>query len=195
MVKFDREYFSDNLVVAGVDEVGRGPLAGDVVVAAVVMDYEKIDHGVNDSKKLSKKKREMLYDEILKSAVEIKIERCGPERIDKINILEATKECMRFAIESLETKTSKILVDYVKLENPNVVPIVKGDEKSYAIACASIVAKVTRDREMELLAETYKGYAFETNMGYGTKKHIEGIEKHGLTPIHRRSFTKKFNKT
>ncbi|MFI3167208.1 MAG: ribonuclease HII [Bacillota bacterium] len=194
MHNFDREFFGENKAVLGIDEVGRGPLAGDVVVCGIVMDLSegKIIDGVNDSKKLTKRKRDMLFDKILTNAIEVSIQRATPAEIDEINILNATKNCMKRAIEEISTPVDAVLVDYVDLKQDKVVPIVKGDAKSYTIACASIVAKVTRDREMEVLAEVYPHYAFEKNMGYGTKAHSEGIIKHGLCEIHRRSFTRKF---
>ncbi len=194
MHNYDRSYLGKNNAILGIDEVGRGPLAGDVVVCGIIMDLSegKIVEGVNDSKKLSKKKREMLFDKILSNAIEVSIQRATPEEIDEINILNATKNCMRNVIEDISTPVDAILIDYVDLKMDKVVPIVKGDATSYTIACASIVAKVTRDREMEVLAEVYPDYAFEKNMGYGTKAHTEGILKCGLCKIHRRSFTRKF---
>ncbi len=194
MHNYDRGYFGENKAVMGIDEVGRGPLAGDVVVCGIVMNLaeDKIIEGVNDSKKLTKRKRDMLFDKILTNAIEVSIQRATPEEIDEINILNATKECMKRAISEMKTPVDAILVDYVDLKQDKVVPIVKGDATSYTIACASIVAKVTRDREMEILAEKYPHYAFEKNMGYGTKAHTNGIMKNGLCEIHRRSFTRKF---
>ncbi len=197
MHNFDREYFDKFGAVLGIDEVGRGPLAGDVVVCGIVMNLEedKIVAGVNDSKKLTKKKRDLLFDKILSNAIEVTIQRATPAEIDEINILNATKSCMIRAIEEIKTPVDAVLVDYVDLKREKVVPIVKGDAKSYTIACASIVAKVTRDREMEMLAEKYPHYAFEKNMGYGTKAHANGILQNGLCEIHRRSFTRKFWET
>lgn len=194
MHNFDKEYLGESGAVLGIDEVGRGPLAGDVVVCGIIMNLaeDKIVEGVNDSKKLSKKKRDMLFDKILSNAIEVTIQSASPEEIDEINILNATKGCMLRAIEAIKTPVDAVLIDYVDLKKDKVVPIVKGDAKSYTIACASIVAKVTRDREMEILAEKYPHYAFEKNMGYGTKAHANGILQHGLCEIHRRSFTRKF---
>ncbi len=194
MHNFDIKHLGEQGAVLGIDEVGRGPLAGDVVVCGIVMNLakDKIVEGVNDSKKLSKKKRDMLFDKILSSAIEVTIQRAPPEEIDEINILNATKQCMMRAIDEIKTPVDAVLIDYVDIKRDKVVPIVKGDATSYTIACASIVAKVTRDREMEVLAEKYPHYAFEKNMGYGTKAHTNGILEHGLCEIHRRSFTRKF---
>ena len=175
--------------IAGIDEVGRGPLAGPVVTACVVMPYDVMLNGVYDSKKVSKKNRERLYDEIIKTAISVSISVRNQDVIDKINILNATKECMVECFENSKVKPDLLLVDAVKLNIcDKEKPIIKGDETSYAIACASIIAKVYRDRLMEDYAKIYPNYDFENNVGYGTKKHIEGIKLHGITPIHRLSF-------
>lgn len=189
----DKALLSENIkTIAGIDEVGRGPLAGPVVTACVVMPYDKMIDGVFDSKKLTKKKRELLYDEILNSALSVGIAVKDQSVIDKINILNATKECMTESFNLLKIKPDLLLVDAVKLNiNENEMAIIKGDATSYAIACASIVAKVYRDRMMEEYAKVYPGYDFENNVGYGTKKHIDGIISQGITAIHRLSFLSK----
>ena len=179
--------------IAGIDEVGRGPLAGPVVAAAVVLpeDFDVI--GVNDSKKLSEKKREELFEIIKEKAVSFAFGIVDNETIDEINILEATKKAMKEAVEGLDVQPEHLLIDAVKLEALDIpqTPIIKGDEKSVSVAAASILAKVTRDRMMVEYSEIYKDYSFEKNKGYGTKAHYEGIEKAGICPIHRKSFLKK----
>ena len=186
--------------VAGVDEVGRGPLAGPVVTACVILPEDFDVLGVDDSKKLSEKKREALYDVILEKAVAWGIGRADNHLIDEINILEATKVAMKEAVEKAERmlceKTgeciSHILFDAMTIkdiETPQT-SLIKGDAKSLSIAAASILAKVTRDREMVEYHQQYPDYAFDSNKGYGTKAHYEGIEKKGITPIHRKSFLK-----
>ena len=186
--------------IAGVDEVGRGPLAGPVVTACVVLPEDFDVLGVDDSKKLSEKKREELFDSIKERALAIGIGIRDNNRIDEINILEATKEAMAEAIVNadaeLKAKQGKgiehILIDALTLKNVDIpqTGIVKGDAKSLSIAAASIIAKVTRDRMMVEFAEVYPGYAFEKNKGYGTKAHYDGLHAQGMTPIHRRSFLK-----
>jgi len=181
--------------IAGVDEVGRGPLAGPVVAAAVVLPEDFNVLGVDDSKKLSEKKREELFELIVDNAVACETGMADHSVIDEINILQATKLAMREAIEKLRGKTN---VDYVLFDAMRIDEIelpqesvVKGDAKILSIAAASIVAKVTRDRMMVEYAAEYPGYAFEKNKGYGTKAHYEGIEKYGICPIHRRTFLRK----
>ena len=175
--------------IAGIDEVGRGPLAGPVVTACVIMPYDNMLNGVYDSKKITKKNRERLYEEIINSAFSVSISVRNQDVIDKINILNATKECMKECFENSKVKPDLLLIDAVKLNLcENEMPIIKGDATSYAIACASIIAKVYRDRMMEEYALKYPNYDFENNVGYGTKKHIEGIKQYGITPIHRLSF-------
>ena len=186
--------------VAGVDEVGRGPLAGPVVTACVILPEDFDVLGVDDSKKLSEKKREALYDVILEKAVAWGIGRADNHLIDEINILEATKVAMKEAVEKADRmlceKTgegiSHILFDAMTIkdiETPQT-SLIKGDAKSLSIAAASILAKVTRDREMVEYHQQYPDYAFDSNKGYGTKAHYEGIEKKGITLIHRKSFLK-----
>ncbi len=179
--------------IAGVDEVGRGPLAGPVVCASVIMDLSNIIEGIDDSKKLSEKKRELLYDKIIENAVAYSIYEISPEEIDEINILEATKKCMKNAVLTLSVQPDVVLVDAVKLDLPYMVePIIKGDLKSYTIGAASILAKVYRDRLMKKYGEQYPGYGFERNSGYGTKEHIEKIKEIGPCSIHRKTFIKNF---
>ena len=178
--------------IAGIDEVGRGPLAGPVVTACVIMPYDNMLNGVFDSKKVTKKNRERLYDEIINTAYSVSISVRNQDVIDRINILNATKECMKECFENSKVKPDLLLVDAVKLNIcENEMPIIKGDATSYAIACASIIAKVYRDRLMEEYAKKYPQYDFENNVGYGTKKHIEAILQHGITTIHRLSFLSK----
>ena len=181
-------------LVAGIDEVGRGPLAGPVVAAAVILPKECKIEGVNDSKKLSAKKRDELYDIILEKAVSYGIGIVSNERIDEINILQATYEAMREALSQLKPKADYILADAVTIPMVSTPQrgIVKGDAKSMSIGAASIVAKVYRDRMMEAYDEVYPGYGFASNKGYGAAEHLEGIRKQGITPIHRKTFVKNF---
>lgn len=179
--------------IAGVDEVGRGPLCGPVVCCAIIMPLDDLIDGIDDSKKVSEKNRELLYDIILKKAVSVKICSAEPEVIDQINILEATKKCMAECIEGLEITPDIVLVDAVKLETSvPVYPIIKGDAKSYTIGAASIVAKVYRDRLMREYDKSYPEYGFAANKGYGTKQHIQAIKEYGPCPIHRKTFIKNF---
>ena len=180
-------------LIAGMDEVGRGPLAGPVVTCCVIMPYDNMLEGVYDSKKLTAKKRDELYDKILSSCIDCSINLETAETIDEINILEATKLSMNKSYAKLKTKPDILLVDAVKGLDADceIIPIIKGDATSYAIACASIVAKVYRDRMMDNYAQIYPEYDFENNKGYGTKKHIEGLKKYGKCPIHRNSFISK----
>lgn len=180
--------------ICGVDEVGRGPLAGPVVCAAVIMPLDDIIGGVDDSKKLTAKKRETLAEIIQKKAVVYAICRVEPQVIDEINILQATRLCMKNAIESLEIKPDIVLSDGNMMLDIDIPQksIIKGDSLSYSIGAASIVAKVYRDKLMADYAEIYPEYGFENNAGYGTAKHIEAIKRAGICPIHRRSFTTKW---
>lgn len=181
--------------VCGVDEVGRGPLAGPVVCAAVIMPTDDIIEGIDDSKKLSAKKRKMLSEHILKKAVAYAICRIEPEIIDEINILEATKLCMKNAVESLKIKPDFVLTDgnmTLDISLPQK-SIVKGDSLSYSIGAASIVAKVYRDALMDEYDREYPAYAFAKNKGYGTAVHIKAIKEAGICPVHRKSFTKKWS--
>lgn len=189
--------------IAGIDEAGRGPLAGPVVVACVVMPRDSMIEGVNDSKKVSEKKREKLYDEIIQEAIAYGVGIISQEEIDKINILNATKEGLTLAIKEMEKdlkekqrgfeKPEIILVDALTKIDTDHIPyrsIIKGDAKSYSIAAASIIAKVTRDRIMREWDEVYPMYGFAKHKGYGTASHIVAIKEYGLCPLHRRSFVK-----
>ena len=186
---FEEEY-KDYPYICGIDEVGRGPLAGPVVAGAVILPKDDMILYLNDSKKLSEKKREMLYDEIMNRAVATGIGMASPARIDEINILQATYEAMRMAIDNLKVRPDILLNDAVTIPQVDIlqVPIIKGDEKSISIAAASIIAKVTRDRLMVEYDKVLPGYDFASNKGYGTKAHIAGLKELGPTPIHRRSF-------
>lgn len=190
----DRVYWEqDNVILAGMDEVGRGPLAGPVVVGCVVMPKEPLLKYVNDSKKVTEKRREMLYDQILSVAVEAKTAWIWPDVIDSINILEATKLAFRDAFRAMETPVTDVMIDALTgLDIPaRQHPLIHGDALCYSIAAASIVAKVERDRYMIDMDQTYPQYGFAKNKGYGTKEHMDALKTYGMTPIHRRSFLKK----
>ena len=181
--------------ICGIDEAGRGPLAGPVVVAGVIMPQDSMIEGINDSKKVSEKKREKLYDLILEEAISYSIAIIGQDVIDEINILNATKQGVKNVVEELDVKPDLILVDALTHIDTNKIPydsIIKGDAKCYNIAAASIIAKVTRDRLMRQWDEIYPQFGFAQHKGYGTAKHIANIKEYGLCPIHRRSFTKNF---
>lgn len=179
--------------ICGVDEAGRGPLCGPVSVCAVVMPMSDMIEGVMDSKKVSEKKREKLYDEITQKALSYKCVMLDNTIIDEINILEATKKAMREAILGLNIEPDLVLIDAVKIALPyETRSIIKGDATSYAIAAASIVAKVERDRLMAEYDKAYPEYGFLKNKGYGTKAHIEAIKKYGPTPVHRKTFIRNF---
>ncbi len=180
--------------ICGVDEVGRGPLAGPVVCAAVILPLSDVIEGVDDSKKLTAKRREELSAQILQKAVACRISLVEPQVIDKINILEATKLCMKNAVEGLEVPADFVLTDgnmTLDISLPQQ-SIIGGDAKSYLIGAASIVAKVYRDGLMDELAVAYPGYGFNKNKGYGTANHIQAIKNSGICPVHRRSFVKKW---
>ncbi|WP_317258823.1 ribonuclease HII, partial [Dorea ammoniilytica] len=193
MSVFEKEY-SDHQAICGIDEVGRGPFAGPVVAGAVILPKDHPILYLNDSKKLSEKKREELYEVILKEAVATGIGMASPARIDEINILQATYEAMRMAISNLSVQPDLLLNDAVTIPEIEImqIPIIKGDAKSVSIAAASILAKVTRDRLMVEYEKVFPGYDFASNKGYGTKAHIEGLKKFGPTPIHRMSFIHKY---
>jgi len=179
---------------AGVDEVGRGPLAGPVVTCAIIMKYDNMIDGVFDSKRLSEKKRNELFDKIINNCVCYSIAMEDEKVIDEINILNATKKAMTASVLNLTTTPDVVVVDAIN-DLPVGVPvegIIKGDATSYAIACASIIAKVTRDKMMEEYDSLYPNYDFKSNKGYGTKKHIEAIKGNGICEIHRLSFVKHF---
>lgn len=179
--------------ICGVDEVGRGPLAGPVTVCAVIMDLSKIVEGVDDSKKLTEKRREKIFPLICDSAVDYSIVSVSPEVIDEINILNATKQAMNQAVMNLKVKPDVVLVDAVQLDVPyKTHAIIKGDALSYTIGCASILAKVTRDEYMKKMDEVFPDYGFKSNKGYGSAMHISAIKEKGATPIHRKSFIKNF---
>lgn len=181
--------------ICGIDEAGRGPLAGPVVVASVIMPKNSMIEGVNDSKKVSEKKREKLYDLIIDEAISYSVAIIDQDIIDEINILNATKQGVTKCVEDLKIKPDLILVDALTHINTKGIPydsIIKGDAKCYSIATASIIAKVTRDRIMREWDKVYPQYGFINHKGYGTAKHIEAIKQYGLTPIHRRTFTKNF---
>ena len=188
LLAFDRQYRTGSLVVAGMDEVGRGPLAGNVVTACVVMPDIPVIPWIDDSKKLSEIRREKVYEEIISHALHIGIGEVTPEEIDEINILEATRKAMRKAASAVPADI--YLIDAVtKLGlNGKEIPLIKGDASSYAIAAASIVAKVTRDRQMIELDRLYPEYGFARNKGYGTAEHIAALKRLGPCPIHRQSF-------
>ena len=188
MKRFEREYGVKGYV-CGIDEAGRGPLAGPVVAGAVILPEKEILY-LNDSKKLSAKKREELYEVIMQEAVAVGVGYASPERIDEINILQATYEAMRDAIAQLSVKPSVLLNDAVTIPGVAIhqVPIIKGDAKSASIAAASIIAKVTRDRLMEKYDAVFPQYGFSAHKGYGAAAHIEALKKYGPCPIHRRSF-------
>ena len=195
MLSFERKYYAEGYkYICGIDEVGRGPLAGPVVTCAVILPPDEQILYLNDSKQVSKKRREMLYDVITEKAVSYGIGVVSENRIDEINILQATYEAMRMAIANLKQEPDILLNDAVRIPNVNIkqVPIIKGDTLSASIAAASIVAKVTRDRMMEEYDRIYPGYGFADNVGYGSQKHIEAIKTLGPTPIHRRTFIKNF---
>lgn len=179
--------------IAGIDEAGRGPLAGPVVCACCIMPMDHMIEGVMDSKKISENRREKLYETIVKTALDYSVSVVENEEIDEINILNATKKGMLECILKLKIPPEVVLIDAVKIAcDYKVMPIIKGDAKSYNIAAASIIAKVTRDRIMRRYDGTYPDYGFAKNKGYGTGEHIEAIKKYGLTQIHRRTFVKNF---
>ena len=193
MSVYEREYAACG-AICGIDEAGRGPLAGPVVAGAVILPKDEQILYVNDSKKLSEKKRELLYDEITERALAVGVGIVGPERIDEINILQATYEAMRLAVGQLEMRPDILLNDAVTIPGIDIqqVPIVKGDAKSVSIAAASIIAKVTRDRLMREYDQVFPEDDFASNKGYGTKSHIEALKALGPTPIHRRTFIQHF---
>lgn len=193
-MRYFEEKYDAYTAICGIDEVGRGPLAGPVVAGAVILPKDARILYINDSKKLSEKKRELLYDEIMEKAVAAEVGIVSPRRIDEINILQATYEAMRQAVGKLSVSPDLLLVDAVTIPKVPMkqVGIIKGDAKSMSIAAASIVAKVTRDRMMVEYDALYPGYDFAGNKGYGSAKHIDAIGRLGATPIHRRTFIGKF---
>ena len=177
-------------LLAGVDEVGRGPLAGDVVAAAVILDPASPIEGLDDSKKLSEKRREALFDEIQQKALSWSVARASVQEIDELNILHASMLAMKRAVETLSTQPEHVLVDGNRIPSwrYSAEAVVKGDSRVQAIAAASILAKVTRDREMVVMEQQYPGYGFAGHKGYPTKVHMSALDELGPTPIHRRSF-------
>ena len=190
MKEYENELYLKGInFIAGVDEVGRGPLVGPVVTAAVILPKDFYDERINDSKKLTEKKRELLYDVIYENAISIGIGMCTNDEIDELNILNATKKAMKEAINNLNVKPEHVLIDAVKLDvDIPSTSIIKGDAKSISIAAASIIAKVTRDRMMVELDKEHPEYDFKHNKGYGTKKHIDAIYKYGVLKEHRKTF-------
>lgn len=193
MKRYERQY-KDMAPICGIDEVGRGPLAGPVVAAAVILPSDCNILYIDDSKKLSESKREMLHDQIMEQALAVGIGIVGPDVIDEINILQATYEAMRQAIAKLKVTPQLLLNDAVTIPGVGIkqVPIIKGDAKSISIAAASIIAKVTRDRMMKEYEQIFGGYDFAGNKGYGSAAHIAALKEQGPCPIHRRSFIKNF---
>jgi len=194
MKVFEKKYASSYLAVCGVDEAGRGPLAGPVVAGACILPPDVDILYLNDSKKLSAKRRSLLYDEICEKAVAFGVGMVSPERIDEINILQATYEAMKQAVDKLSVVPDLLLVDAVTIPGVPMkqVGIIKGDAKSVSIAAASILAKVTRDRMMVEMDTLYPEYGFGQNKGYGSAAHIQAIREYGACPIHRTTFIKKF---
>ena len=190
MLAYEKELYGKGIqLIAGVDEVGRGPLAGPVVAAAVILPQACKISGLNDSKKIPKSKHKKIYEAVLKNAIAVGIGVKDNQVIDQVNIYEATKLAMREAIGQLEPQPQHLLIDAMRLDLPiSQTSIIKGDANSLSIAAASIVAKVTRDQMMEEFDRKYPGYDFAQNAGYGTAKHLAGLDQLGVTPIHRRSF-------
>ncbi len=191
----EKLYASGMKFIAGIDEAGRGPLAGPVVVGCVIMPEDSFIEGVNDSKKVSEKKREKLYEEITNQAIAWGVGIIDQNEIDEINILNATKKALTMAIEKLSVKPKRILVDALEKIDTKGIPytsIIKGDAKIYSIAAASIIAKVTRDRIMLEWDKIYPEYGFASHKGYGTAKHIQAIKEVGICPLHRKTFVKNF---
>ena len=190
MLAYEKELYAQGIqLIAGVDEVGRGPLAGPVVAAAVILPKNCKIPGLNDSKKIPKSKHQAIYQAVLDQAISVGIGVKDNHVIDQVNIYEATKLAMLEAIHELDPQPQHLLIDAMKLDLPiSQTSIIKGDANSLSIAAASIVAKVTRDQMMETYDQEYPGYDFAQNAGYGTAKHLAGLQKLGITPIHRRSF-------
>lgn len=188
-------YESGFKYICGIDEAGRGPLAGPVVVACAIMPKESFIEGVNDSKKISEKKRERIYDEVTNEAIAWSVGIVDQNEIDELNILNATKRALNLAIKELSVKPDRILVDALEHIDTNGIPytaVIKGDAKIYSISAASIIAKVTRDRIMREWDEIYPQYGFSAHKGYGTAKHIQAIKEYGVCSLHRKSFVKNF---
>ena len=196
LMEFENILYKDWIkYIAGIDEAGRGPLAGPVVIGCVIMPQDSFIEYVNDSKKVSETKREMLYDKIKNEAIAWSTGIVWQDEIDEINILNATKKALTMAIDNLKVKPDKIIVDALdKIETRGIpyISFIKGDAKIYSISAASIIAKVTRDRIMREYDEIYPEYGFSGHKGYGTAKHIQAIKEYGICPLHRRSFVKNF---
>lgn len=194
--EFENKLYSEGLkYIAGIDEAGRGPLAGPVVVGIAIMKPDSFIEGVNDSKKISEKKRELLYEQITNEAIDWSVGIVDQNEIDEINILNATKKALHMAITNLKIKPDRILVDALEHMDTCGIPytsIIKGDAKVYSISAASIIAKVTRDRMMKEYDEIYPEYGFAGHKGYGTAKHIQAIKTYGPCPLHRKTFIKNF---
>jgi ribonuclease HII len=194
--EFENKLYSEGLkYIAGIDEAGRGPLAGPVVVGIAIMKPDSFIEGVNDSKKISEKKRELLYEQITNEAIDWSVGIVDQNEIDEINILNATKKALHMAITNLKIKPDRILVDALEHIDTCGIPytsIIKGDAKVYSISAASIIAKVTRDRMMKEYDEIYPEYGFAGHKGYGTAKHIQAIKAYGPCPLHRKTFIKNF---
>lgn len=194
--EFENNLYKTGLTyIAGIDEAGRGPLAGPVVVGIAIMKPDSFIEGVNDSKKISEKKREIIYEQIISEALDWSVGIVDQNEIDEINILNATKKALHMAIENLKVKPDRILVDALEHIDTCKIPytsIIKGDAKIYSISAASIIAKVTRDRMMQEYDEIYPEYGFKSHKGYGTAKHIEAIKAYGPCPLHRQTFIKNF---
>lgn len=194
--EFENKLYSEGLkYIAGIDEAGRGPLAGPVVVGIAIMKPDSFIEGVNDSKKISEKKRELLYEQITNEAIDWSVGIVDQNEIDEINILNATKKALHMAITNLKIKPDRILVDALEHIDTCGIPhtsIIKGDAKVYSISAASIIAKVTRDRIMRQWDEIYPQYGFAKHKGYGTAEHIKALKEYGPCPLHRESFIKHF---
>ena len=194
--EFEEKLYEDGIeYIAGIDEAGRGPLAGPVVIGCTIMSRDSFIEYVNDSKKVSETKREMLYEKITNEAIAWSTGIVWQDEIDELNILNATKKALTDAIDKLEVKPDKILVDALDKIDTRGIPyisVIKGDAKIYSISAASIIAKVTRDRIMKEYDEVYPEYGFAGHKGYGTAKHIQAIKEYGICPLHRKSFVKNF---
>ena len=194
--EFEEKLYQDGVkYIAGIDEAGRGPLAGPVVIGCAIMERDSFIEYVNDSKKVSETKREMLYEKITNEAIAWSTGIVWQDEIDELNILNATKKALTIAIDNLKVKPDTILVDALdKIDTKGIpyISVIKGDAKIYSISAASIIAKVTRDRIMREYDEVYPEYGFIGHKGYGTAKHIQAIKENGICPLHRKSFTKNF---
>ena len=194
--EFEKKLYEDGVkYIAGIDEAGRGPLAGPVVIGCAIMKPDSFIEYVNDSKKISETKREMLYEKITSEALAWSTGIVWQDEIDELNILNATKKALTLAIEGLKIKPDTILVDALdKIDTKGIpyISVIKGDAKIYSISAASIIAKVTRDRIMKEYDEVYPEYGFSGHKGYGTAKHIQAIKEHGICALHRKTFTKNF---